>query len=396
MATLTLEEHSIGILSILISKAKLCQAREDALVIILRIKEFVDGCIGEHVRFAPDLFAELCHSFTNLLILCEQPIKGIRTLLVAIQKIQLHPAQLTSIHADVCLLALKAKCVKPVIPLLDIDITDISRENNRFDVKYFLLYYYYGGMIYATVKRLDRSLYFFEAALTTHSMAISHIMMEAYKKYILISLILHGKLQQLPKYTPQVVNRFIRPFSQPYIDLALAYNTNNPDEVRAVITKHGEVFRREKNEGLVKQVLQSLHKKNIQRLTKTFVTLSLSDVASRVFLPGPAEAENLVVRMIEDGEIFAAVNQKDGMVVFLDNPEKYNSAKMFKKLEEQVSQLCDLCQPHYLFILHTNYVSFIFIQMKLCMAADEQLRKMDQEIAVNPKYIQKLRVTEND
>jgi COP9 signalosome complex subunit 3 len=55
---------------------------------------------------------------------------------------------------------------------------------------------------------------------------------------------------------------------------------------------------RENNMGLVKQVLASLYKKNIQRLTKTFLTLSLSDVASRVQLSGPADAEKYILNMV--------------------------------------------------------------------------------------------------
>lgn len=47
-------------------------------------------------------------------------------------------------------------------------------------------------------------------AITTPAMAVSHIMLEAYKKYILVSLILHGKVQPLPKYTSQIVGRFIK------------------------------------------------------------------------------------------------------------------------------------------------------------------------------------------
>ena len=43
------------------------------------------------------------------------------------------------------------------------------------------------------VKNFDRALYSFEVALTTPSSAVSHIMLESYKKYILVSLILHGK-----------------------------------------------------------------------------------------------------------------------------------------------------------------------------------------------------------
>lgn len=97
-------------------------------------------------------------------------------------------------------------------------------------------------MIYATIKNYDRALYFFQVAITTPSMAVSHIMLEAYKKYILVSLILQGKVPSPPKYTSQVVARFIKPLSQPYMDLATAYSSNNAEELNSIITKHNEVF----------------------------------------------------------------------------------------------------------------------------------------------------------
>lgn len=86
--------------------------------------------------------------------------------------------------------------------------------------------------------------------------------------------------------------------SQPYQELAATYANNNCDEVQAIITKYDVNFHRDNNFGLVKQVLNSLYKKNIQRLTNTFLTLSLSDVASRVKLPGPADAEKYLVNMV--------------------------------------------------------------------------------------------------
>lgn len=52
-------------------------------------------------------------------------------------------------------------------------------------------------MIYLAVRNLDRALYFFEVAITTPAHAVSHIMLEAYKKYILVSLLLHGKVSVL-------------------------------------------------------------------------------------------------------------------------------------------------------------------------------------------------------
>lgn len=361
LATLDIQQHSLGILGILCVKYNLPNI-PDFETLFVQTQEFINSCNGEHVRYATDSYADLCHKFTHNLVERKQPSRGIGILVKAINKIQLFPAQLTSIHSDLCQLCLLSKNMKPALPFLDVDINDIGKEGGHYDAKDFLLYYYYGGMIYTALKNYNRALYFLEVAVTTPSMAVSHIMMEAYKKYILVALILQGKVPNLPKYTSQVVARYIKPLCQPYHDIASSYATNNPAELRTTATKHQETFNRDNNMGLVKQCITSLYKKNIQRLTKTFLTLSLTDMANRVKLSGPKEAEKYVLHMIEDGEIYATINQKDGMVRFHDNPEKYNSAAMLLIVDQEMQKSIQL---------------------------DEKLREMDREIAVNPQYVQK-------
>ena len=68
-------------------------------------------------------------------------------------------------------------------------------------------------------------------AITTPSMAVSHIMLEAYKKFIVVSLIHHGKVTVLPKYTSQVVSRFIK------VGFHTVYNNNN-NNMTLVKRKH--------------------------------------------------------------------------------------------------------------------------------------------------------------
>jgi COP9 signalosome complex subunit 3 len=166
----------------------------------------------------------------------------------------------------------------------------------------------------------------------------------------------------VPKYASQVVTRFIKPLSQPYNDLATSFTSNNTADLNSVLNKHREAFTRDHNLGLVKQVSSVLYKKNIQRLTKTFLTLSLSDVASRVGLPGPSDAERYILHMIEDQQIYATINQKDGMVVFRDEPDKYGGPDVLKSLEAQLT---------------------------LCMELDKQILAMDEDIQVNPVYVKK-------
>ncbi|ELT89416.1 hypothetical protein CAPTEDRAFT_130389 [Capitella teleta] len=365
LGTFDLQHHSLGVLGILCVKYSLPNI-PDFEVLYLQTEEFITACNGEQVRYATDSFAELCHKLTNNLVDRKQPLRGISLLAKAINKIQLSPSQLTSIHADLCQMCLLSKCMKPALPFLDVDITDISKEGGLYDARHFLQYYYYGGMIYLALKKLDRALYFFEIAVTTPSMAVSHIMLESYKKYLLVALILHGKIPSLPKYTSHVVVKYIKPLVQPYNDLATAYATNQPTELRNMVTKHQDIYNRDNNMGLVKQCVTSIFKKNIQRLTKTFMTLSLTDMANRVQLAGPREAEKYVLHMIEDGEIFATINQRDGMVSFHDNPEKFNSVGMFLKIDEEIQK---------------------------CISLDAKLRDMDREISVNPHFVMKVGIS---
>ncbi|XP_036346309.1 COP9 signalosome complex subunit 3-like [Rhagoletis pomonella] len=372
LETLDFQQHSLGVLYVLLVKFNgAANANADLPQLFNLYKEFISQCNGEQVRYATYTYYDLCHMFTNLIVDHPYCIQGIKVVAQAIEKIRLCDSQQTSIHSDLCQLSLKSKCFKTALSFLDVDITTISTASEirgqnsteaNNDAKYFLLYYYYGGMIYTAVKNFDRALYFFEVCISTPAAAMSHIMLEAYKKFLLVSLILHGKVLPIPKYSAQVISRFMKPLAQAYHDLATAYSTSSSDELRIVMNKSSDTFTRDKNMGLVKQVVTSLYKKNIQRLTKTFLTLSLSDVASRAQLADAAEAEKYIFNMIKSGEIYATINKKDGMVVFKDDPEKYNSPEMFLKIQEDMAQTMELIR---------------------------QINKMEEEILLNPLYVKK-------
>lgn len=90
----------------------------------------------------------------------------------------------------------------------------------------------------------------------------------------------------------------MKPLANHYHDLVNVYGNSSSEELRIIILKYSEAFTRDNNMGLAKQVATSLYKRNIQRLTKTFLTLSLTDVASRVQLPSAVEAERYILNMV--------------------------------------------------------------------------------------------------
>jgi COP9 signalosome complex subunit 3 len=62
-------------------------------------------------------------------------------------------------------------------------------------------------MILAAMKKFSEAIYFFEACTRTPASVLSHIMLEAYKKYVLICLIHMGEVPQPHKSAVQVINR---------------------------------------------------------------------------------------------------------------------------------------------------------------------------------------------
>ncbi|KAL5991110.1 COP9 signalosome complex subunit 3 [Asimina triloba] len=287
-------------------------------------------------------------------MLLQVPVRGIAPLKIAIRKIQPSSEHLTTLHPDFLLLCLSAKCYKAALCILEEDIFEVDQPRDIF------LYSYYGGMISIGLKRFRKALEFLHNAVTAPMMVLNAIAVEAYKKYVLVSLIHTGQVPSFPKYTSSVAQRNLKNYAQPYIELANSYSTGKMSELESCLETNMEKFKNDNNLGLVKQVLSSLYKRNIQRLTQTYLTLSLQDIANTVQLKDSKQAEMHVLQMIQDGEIFATINQKDGMVRFHEDPEQYKTCDMIEHIDTSIQRIMMLskklsamdellsCDPSYL------------------------------------------------
>lgn len=310
------------------------------------IQELITGCSNEEVRANSGLFASLCHNITEYLLNHKKSVVGIDIMIQGIQKLQAHSCQLTSIHSDLVQLCLDSKCLNSVVPFLELDYTDIHKEDGQFEIKHVIMYHYYGGMVYAALKHFNRAAQFFDIVLTLPLQSVTHLMIEAYKKHILLALLNHGKLPEhsLPKSAPVCIAKHEKSVGPAYCKLAQEYVSLNYDKIHTSVLLNESIYDRDENLGLVKQCLAQVRKRNIKRLTKTFVTLSLRDVANHVGLETEREAEAFILDMIDDNEIFASIDQRSGMVVFEDNPEKYDSTIIFQKLQSDMDQSITLIQ----------------------------------------------------
>ncbi|VAI88360.1 unnamed protein product [Triticum turgidum subsp. durum] len=296
------------------------------------------------------------------------PIRGIAPLRAAVRKIQTSSEQLTPLHAEYLMLCLLAKQYKAGLSVLEDDIFEVDQPKDLF------LYCYYGSglslsnglaMIYIGLKKFRKALELLHNAVTAPMSSLNAITVEAYKKYVLVSLIQSGQVPSFPKYTSSTAQRNLKNHTQIYVDLSTCYGTGSYSDLETFIQSNAEAFQTDNNFGLVKQVLSSMYKRNIQRLTQTYLTLSLEDIASSVQLNTPKEAEMHVLRMIEDGEIHATINQKDGMVSFNEDPEQYKSSEMVEHIDSSIQRL---------------------------MALSKKLTSIDQNISCDHAFLMKVNV----
>ncbi|XP_071706215.1 LOW QUALITY PROTEIN: COP9 signalosome complex subunit 3-like [Rutidosis leptorrhynchoides] len=329
--------HSLGYLYILEACTAGPVPEAQANELVLSVIRFIDVCSAEQIRLVPNKFISVCKRLHEQVMNLGAPIRAVGPLLTAIRKIQQSSEHLTPLHPDFLQVCLLAKCYKTGYSILENDICEVDRPRD------FFLYCYYGGMICIGQKRFAKALELFHNVVTAPMSTMNAIAVEAYKKYILVSLIhLRQFSTNLPKYTSSVAQRNLKNFSQPYIDLANCYSTGNVAELEAFVLANQDKFENGKNLGLVKQVVQSMHKRNIQRLTQTYLTLSLQDIANTAQINTPKEAEMRVLEMIEDGEIFATINQKDGMVRFLEDPEEYKTCEMIEHIDSSIQRIMKL------------------------------------------------------
>ncbi|EFJ33217.1 hypothetical protein SELMODRAFT_439255 [Selaginella moellendorffii] len=337
-------KHSLGFLFILDGRWSAGPSREEAENFLMSVTNFITVCSPEQIRYCPDKFNSLCRKLREHAMNMHRPIRAVLPLQVAIRKFQPSSEYLTPIHADFLLVCLLSKCYKAAAPILEDQIFEIDPKKTGLVPKDYLLYCYYGGMVQIGLKNFLRAMELLQHAFTAPAHVMNAIAVEAYKKYVLVCLIHNGQVPPFPKYTPSIVQRNLKGCCQGYIELVTVYNNRNITDLQRCLTSHEEAFRNDKNLGLAKQVVASLYKRNIQRLTQTYLTLSLQDIAQTVQLESAKDAELHVLQMIQDGEIFATINQKDGMVRFQEDSEQYKTREMSQRLHSEIQKVIRLAK----------------------------------------------------
>eukprot|EP01025_Chloroclados_australasicus_P038531 TRINITY_DN3973_c0_g2_i2.p1 TRINITY_DN3973_c0_g2~~TRINITY_DN3973_c0_g2_i2.p1 ORF type:complete len:492 (-),score=70.68 TRINITY_DN3973_c0_g2_i2:2583-4058(-) len=296
-------------------------------VFINGVEGFVQNCNLKDLRHMYKEFNEIFRGYKSKIM--DRPKRGLRTLLCAYQKLresqqtennQQQGNLLTLIHVDLFQLSLMSKFYNVAIEAVSEDALDMDPAQTGITPTDFQLYCYYGGRICIGLKMYGRALELFRFALEAPTHVLNSITVDVYKKYVLIHLMHIGTRFYMPKYASTSLQRYLRnsPAVKPYNDLMEAFVSENITKIESIISFEEQALVMDGNLGLVKLLPDVLLNHKIKKLTDTYLTLSLDEIAKQVGLPSPAEAESRLRSLIEKGDIQARIDSFQGMVLFID------------------------------------------------------------------------------
>eukprot|EP00933_Yihiella_yeosuensis_P027661 TRINITY_DN21563_c0_g1_i1.p1 TRINITY_DN21563_c0_g1~~TRINITY_DN21563_c0_g1_i1.p1 ORF type:complete len:453 (-),score=103.65 TRINITY_DN21563_c0_g1_i1:96-1454(-) len=358
-------QHTLGITFMLVAQFN-AEAFGSEKGTFNYICNFLQVAQENQVKKVVNSFTFLCKSFAQMAINNGQQamLRSLIPLRCALQLLQPNPETLTPIHSEFIRVCLKSKAYHLAERVLDQPIFDIAHSNSggggssssssgHMTPQSFLSYFYYGAMVRIGTREYTKALQLLLVCLTCPSTCLSAIQVDAYKKYVLISLKAHGELKPLPSYSPQILQRFAKSTSVSLsyvLEITEAFKKKDPAALDRILQDKLAAIQADQNVGLVKQVISSLLRHKVQTLTKTYLILSLSEIAEKVGLTGDGhpnplqEAEALLFDMISNGEINARIDHSTGenpMVSFEDEEDQMDVA-MVAKMQAKLSEILTL------------------------------------------------------
>jgi len=156
-------------------------------------------------------------------------------------------------------------------------------------------------------------------------------------------------LVSLPRYTPRILTRYFPKFCGEYLELNGAFDSNansdliGKDKLKKIIEKNAEIYLKDHNYGLVKQVIKSCDKNSVKKLTSVYTKLSIKKVQSLCNFDSEQEAKHIVIAMIQNGDLSASLDA-DGVVTFYDGTITESDKEMLSRIQSGIEKTLNLWQ----------------------------------------------------
>ncbi len=194
-------------------------------------------------------------------------------------------------------------------------LTPSTGLTEKFSHKSYLEYYLYAGMAYIAQRRWESALAALEVVLAAPtSQTASMIMVEAYKKFVIVGLLHDGRIPKVPKTANGGAIKSVKAIAKPYDCLVDAFKSRDPVRFQGEVAEGQSVWAQDLNAGLVLLLTDAFRKFAVVRLGRTFTALSIAEVAKRTSLiPSDLnETATYIASLIANGDLDADLTIPSG------------------------------------------------------------------------------------
>lgn len=142
-------------------------------------------------------------------------------------------------------------------------------------------------------------------------------------KWLILVRLLLG---EVPDRMEFAVPGLVRPL-EPYFDLARAVRAGDMRAFAQVAERHAAVFAADATRNLVTRLSHNVLRTGLRRLSTAYSRISLADVAAKLHLPSPDDAEFIVAKAIRDGGVSAVIDREAGAMVTREPQDVYASGE---------------------------------------------------------------------
>jgi COP9 signalosome complex subunit 3 len=334
-ASLEPAKHSLGITLLL--NAVVVNAGEIAAAYFPHVKALLLQGDYVQIRLVEAQFCNVVRQFVAATTKADSLARYLPALKHAVKSFGA-PEVLTPIHADFVQACVVVRAHNYAADVVSQEIVDVNMHGPKAQgVEDLLVYFYYAALVGIALKQFEAVLRRLLTILTVPSSCLSSVQVMAYKKLALVSLLYSGEVVQLPKYVPNVVQRYTQSGCAYITAIVEAFN-KDAETLSAKIEEHSEALIADRNMGLAKQCLAAVKRQKVRKLTQTYLTLSLQDIAVKATIE-PREAERQLLGMIMRGEVVARINEPAQMVSFRDDLLMPDKAEMSEQIHGRIARL---------------------------------------------------------
>ncbi|KAJ6601089.1 hypothetical protein DFH09DRAFT_1126810 [Mycena vulgaris] len=331
---LDLRQNTLGVLYILSARLNTTHAPVPGNLVV----SFCQTFLPDQARHAPERVTLLARGIVRLATQCNNLGWAVAPLYHLLTRYPPDTSYLTTVHPIFLQTCLTANQPTAALPILDYPIVNISTVLSDLTYNDNLMYHYLGGVIFAVLKKWAEAEEHFEICVTAPGAVPAALQLEALKKLRLIQLISRGEVLPLPKYAHAALSRIFK--NSIYTDLINAY-PQNTERLYLLLDKEKQAFTTDRNLGLVTQVIDRAPRWALKKLTATYVTLGLGDIARAVGIQSEDDVRALILSMIETGDISAQISAS-GTVTFSDPPPQFTRGEVDAVLHDAQQQSTQL------------------------------------------------------